>query len=77
MQCYLNLIKLVSTTYYISKATPANNTNYSCHTNVVELAIVLTNHIWSILCHIMLLVINSLGSSGKMNSQPMIGGSLW
>ena len=77
MQCYLNLIKLVSTTYYISKATPTNNTNYSCHINVVELAIVLTNHIRSILCHIMLLVINSLGSSGKINSQPMNEGSLW
>ena len=32
-----NLIRSVSMTHYNSKATPTNDTDYSCHINVVEL----------------------------------------
>ena len=31
------LIRLVSTTYINAKATPTNDTDYSCHIKVVEL----------------------------------------
>ena len=29
--------RLVSTTHYISKATPTNDSDYSCHTRAIEL----------------------------------------
>ena len=45
--------------HFNSKATPINNTNYSCH-NYKSCRTYLTNYIGSISFHIMLLVINSL-----------------
>ena len=37
LNLHLGLIRLVSMTPFISKATPTNDTDYSCHTKAVEL----------------------------------------
>ena len=58
IQHFYILIRLVSVTHFKSKATPTNDTDYSCHVKGIEF--VQPNNMWSISCHITLLVINSL-----------------
>ena len=36
-QCYLTIIRLVSTTHFDSKATPTTETDYSCNIKAVKL----------------------------------------
>ena len=51
-----------------AKATPTNDTNYSCHIKATEL--ILTNHMWSISHHITPLVINSLRANTHTHRHP-------
>ena len=58
IQCWLTLVRLVTTTRFIYNYTPTTYNDCSCHKSCRTC---LSNHMEFISCHIMSLVINSLG----------------
>ena len=66
-RCQLTLIRLVSMIHFTSKATPTNDTDYSCHIKVVEF--VFTTCMGLISYQIMSLAINSLRADTQIDKQ--------
>ena len=66
LMCYtmLTLIRLVFMVCINAKATPVHDNDYSCHNSYRTCS---TNHMWSLSCHIMPLVINILGTDTHTN----------
>ena len=69
MQCKFSLITLISMTWFIYKAVPINDTNYSCHMKAIELVEpIILGPCHAISCTISYILITS-GDGGHTRTQ--------